>query len=165
MKVELFKREDRYDLYGVDGAKIASSDPNPFGKLSKENCDEIFGVVDVEKLAKDEAIKISESEIRDEKLERIYKRGFNKAMELNKDKLFTVEDVKHAMNRVWSWMSIEEDKDCSVLSELEEKVIHSLQQPTEIEVEIAVLLTERDGGVVIETPKLDADGCLILKNK
>jgi hypothetical protein len=63
------------------------------GKLSKENCDEIFGVVDVEKLAKDEAIKISESEIRDEKLERIYKRGFNKAMELYQPKVINV-DVK-----------------------------------------------------------------------
>jgi len=42
MKAELVKRVDRYDLYGADGSKIASSSPNPFGKLSVENCDEIF---------------------------------------------------------------------------------------------------------------------------
>ncbi len=45
MKIELVKRQDRYDLYGADGAKIASSTENPFGKLSKENCDEIFGYI------------------------------------------------------------------------------------------------------------------------
>ena len=43
-----------------------------------------------------------------------------------------------------------------------EGIIHSAQQ-TEWDVEIDVLMTEREGGVVIETPKLDADGCLILK--
>jgi hypothetical protein len=40
--------------------------------------------------------------------------------------------------------------------------IKSLQQ-TEWDVEIDVLMTEREGGVVIETPKLDSEGCLILK--
>jgi hypothetical protein len=48
--MELFKRKDRYDLYHDNGHKVASSAPNPFGKLSKQNCDELFGVVDVEKL-------------------------------------------------------------------------------------------------------------------
>ena len=42
--------------------------------------------------------------------------------------------------------------------------IQSLQQ-TEWDVKIDVLMTEREGGVVIETPKLDADGCLILKRR
>ena len=48
--------------------------------------------------------------------------------------------------------------------ELIKKVIQSIQQ-TEWDVRIDVLLTERHGGVVYETPKLDADGCLILKKK
>jgi hypothetical protein len=38
-----------------------------------------------------------------------------------------------------------------------------IKQPTEIEIEIEVLLTERDGGVVIKIPKLDKDNCLILR--
>jgi hypothetical protein len=45
--MKLFKRQDRYDLYEDTDHKVASSAPNPFGKLSKQNCDEIFGVVDV----------------------------------------------------------------------------------------------------------------------
>jgi len=57
MGMELVKRQDRYDLYGADGSKMASSAKNPFGKLSKQNCDEIFRVIDVEKLA-DEVFNI-----------------------------------------------------------------------------------------------------------
>jgi hypothetical protein len=39
--MELFKREDRYDLYADDGSKIASTSPNPMKKLSYKNCQEI----------------------------------------------------------------------------------------------------------------------------
>ena len=61
-------------------------------KLSKENCDEIFGIVDVEKLAFNYAIEIG---ILHTTLaySKHFKAGFNKAMELNKDKLFTMEDA------------------------------------------------------------------------
>lgn len=41
MKAELVKRQDRWDLYGQDGHKIASTAHNPFGKLSIENCESI----------------------------------------------------------------------------------------------------------------------------
>ena len=44
MQAKLYKREDRYDLYSEDDHKIASSASNTFGKLSKQNCDEIFKV-------------------------------------------------------------------------------------------------------------------------
>jgi hypothetical protein len=49
MQAKLYKREDKYDLYSEDDHKIASSAPNTFGKLSKQNCDEIFwGLYDTE---------------------------------------------------------------------------------------------------------------------
>ena len=49
MQAKLYKREDRYDLYAEDDHKIASSASNTFGKLSKQNCDEIFwGLYDTE---------------------------------------------------------------------------------------------------------------------
>jgi len=49
MQAKLYKREDRYDLYSEDDHKIASSASNTFGKLSKQNCDEIFwGLYDTE---------------------------------------------------------------------------------------------------------------------
>jgi hypothetical protein len=74
--MKLVKRQDRYDLYEDTDHKVASSAPNPFGKLSKQNCDEIFGVIDVEKLSEEECL--------DETywVKSFYKKGFNKAMGL-----------------------------------------------------------------------------------
>ena len=96
MKGQLIKRKDRWDLYLVsDGSKIASTAPNPMNKLSLKNCEEIENGYDLDVLAKSEAIKISETEVRDEKLERIYKRGFQKALEILGDKKFSVEDIQN----------------------------------------------------------------------
>ena len=78
--MKLFKRQDRYDLYEDTDHKVASSAPNPFGKLSKENCDEIFGVVDVEKLAEERFL--GSDDITNYNLRFGFKEGFNKAMEL-----------------------------------------------------------------------------------
>lgn len=59
-------------------------------KLSKQNCDELFGVVDVEKLAKMHH-KLQYIEAYNPDIEPYvvadYTAGFNKAMELMKDKL------------------------------------------------------------------------------
>jgi len=129
-------------------------------KLSKENCDEIFGVVDVEKLA-DEYIVIKPKHREHEHNLAVsaYIEGFKKAMELNKDKLFTVEDVKKAIymsNHVrYAAFSIDE-------------IIQSLQQPTEIKVEIEMEYQgfEVDGKIKESyLPKLDENGCLILTKK
>ena len=58
----LKKIGEEYKLYSHDSC-IATTQESPHKRLSKQNCDSLFGVVDVEKLAKEEAIKISESEI------------------------------------------------------------------------------------------------------
>jgi hypothetical protein len=89
-------------------------------------------------------------------------------MELNKDKVFTKQDITNAMNRVWDWCEDEKDKDCSSMTELREKHIQSLQQPTEIEVEIVmediIQLKKRAGGLTnMGKPKLDSEGNLILR--
>jgi len=169
MTLELVKRQDRYDLYGTDGSKIASSAKNPFGKLSKENCDDIFGVVDVDVFIDEMLVNRGEhiSRVRN----KIYgeerdlgRECFNKAMELNKDKLFTEFDIIKAFEYGWNQRHFDKT-DENELREIQKRFIQSLQQPTEIDVEIEVLLTERDGGVVIETPKLDKNGCLILTKK
>jgi hypothetical protein len=97
--------------------------------LSKQNCDEIFGVVDVEKLANEAFPDESEPGWRDSfspRERKGFKSGFNKAMELNKDKVFTEEDVRKAYFDGYN------DKE-------ENKFFNpskSLQQPTEIKVEI-----------------------------
>lgn len=112
MKAILIKSEDETGrFYALSGDNL----PENY-TLSKQNCDEIFGVVDVEKLAREEACdcEAPECDVRDD-----YKKGFNKAMELNKDKVFTLEDMVKARNR-GDWYS-DEDWD---------NYIESLQQPT-----------------------------------
>jgi hypothetical protein len=152
-------------------------------KLSKQNCDEIFGVVDVEKLACDEchidisAYKIiqtlksghSKSELQLESKVDGFILGFNKAMELNKDKLFTANDMMQAIITTQVSDAVHNNEDRLEL-------IQSLQQPTEIEVEIvtyvdlaATPVDSRHPDAYLGTdtgiPFLDENGCLILKNK
>jgi hypothetical protein len=152
-----------YAIGSTDFRWCKTSAGKPKYKLSKENCDEIFGVVDINKWANEKVDnRFNET---DGYHKFVYVDGivdgFNKAIELNKDKLFTVEDMKKAI--LWAH---DKSTEGVYLSRLPvDEFIQSLQQSTEIEVEIEVLLTERDGGVVIETPKLDKDGCLILKIK
>ena len=155
----LVKRENRYDLYGNDGSKIASSAQNPFGKLSKENCDDLFEVIDVEKVI--EQTKQTSEDSRISSYES-FKIGFNIAMDLNKDKLFTVEDVKKAIVLSMTY------NDNTVIKLLQ-------RQSIELEVEIEMLpysseLTESEvRGFEEHAPnsgyKLDGNGCLILRKK
>jgi hypothetical protein len=55
MKAKLIKTEKGYGLVSADKTQPIASTLNPHDslKLSKQNCDEIFGVVDVEKLAEE----------------------------------------------------------------------------------------------------------------
>jgi hypothetical protein len=186
-KLEIMKlqKEDGYYYLMEDGNDIAIAttdqsfiDELGAMKLSKENCDEIFGVVDVEELA-DEYIVIKPKHREHEHNLAVsaYINGFNKAMELNKDKLFTVEDMVgyfdwHKKQRYVS----HEPYDIH-------EYIQSLQQPTEIEIEIEMEkygycegcrkagmwhCTHADTCGYAETrerPKLDANDCLILKKK
>ena len=172
MKRKLIKTEVNYLLKNEEGVIIASTSTKEINKLSKQNCDEIFGVFDLDELAKEEAIKISESEIRDEKLERIYKRGFNKAMALNKDKVFTESDIFSVVNHILAKLVKVDGFDQKYLfpEEVYQEVTwktKQIQQPTEIEVEIKMEEAQeiyRDGTIKnIRIPKLDSQGCLILK--
>jgi hypothetical protein len=174
MKAKLIKIDNEYVLL-ADDIVYATTENSPYKKLSKQNCDEIFGVVDVDKLAeesKNEYVKrfnnISKSDYING-----FEEGFNKAIELNKDKLFTVDDVKKAIN--WSWRKTDRGEHILIIDE--DDFIQSLQQPAEIEVEI-IMKNSRTGNIVKHDsdlewdedglcdraiPKLDSEGCLILK--
>jgi hypothetical protein len=177
MKAKLVKKADGwYNLY--DGEiGIGSTHPELQGyKLSKQNCDEIFGVTDVEKLAEDFAKNNSIYPTAQDDTEYGFKHGFNKAMELNKDKVFTLEDMRTMM--VIGAACEREKGDFTF--EFEAYTNH-LQQPTEIEVEIEmeekqvyitkgratqfslVMATNALEEVWSPKPKLDSNGCLILK--
>ena len=160
MKAKLKKRDNDYWLHNESGETIASSWGVPGKKLSIKNCNEIFSssVVDVEKLAKESwGDKISSPY-------HAYIEGFNKAMELNKDKVFTLEDMNNAMDWIMTQYFEFHEQPTTVRRE---QYLKSLQQPTEIEVEIEMVKTPdamfQFHDVPYSTPKLDSHGCLILK--
>ena len=169
MEVKLIKKADGwYNLYN-GGIGIGSTHEELQGyKLSKQNCDDIFGVIDVEKLAIEYDLY---EKINFVGQTRAYKAGFNKAMELNKDKLFTLEDMINCWNKALKF---------HVLRQTFGEYIQSIQQPTEIEVEIEMICPhpmdtyrcglqygcDGDGcNHPNQIPYLDSQGCLILKIK
>jgi hypothetical protein len=149
-------------------------------KLSPENCDEIFGIVDFEKLAEEYAR--TAHDIIDEPYQNGLFYGFmtgsKKTMELNKDKMFTLEDIYDA---VMLGVCFEDSgiEGISTYEELKELAVKRASKPTEIEVEIemkrivdktkviGVVKGVKGSGDKIKTyktvPKLDSNGCLILK--
>jgi hypothetical protein len=154
MKAKLIKTNVNYLLEDDKGVIIASTSTKDVNnKLSKQNCDEIFSslVVDVEKFVKEHWE--NDKELNNPSS---FKAGFNKAMELNKDKLFTLEDMMNCWNKS---LKFQEHK--QTLGEY----IQSLQQPTEIEVEIVTVPALSNNGNVYygDIPKIDSSGCLILK--
>jgi hypothetical protein len=82
-----------------------------------------------------------------------YVEGFNKAMELNKDKVFTLEDMRKAY-----YVGYEDGKSGATFFQ---KLIQSIQQPIEIDVVIEDKIA-LDGHTILGY-ELDSEGCLILK--
>jgi hypothetical protein len=176
MKAKLIKVLDQYHLYNGDKAIATTIVGNPMllPSLSKQNCDEIFGIVDVEKLA--EEITKEYATLTPKAFKRGVALGINKAMELNKDKVFTIEDMKRGCSLIF--LALGDGGDITT-DEVIESVL-SIKQPTEIEVEIMLMKDNEwyekyqgtpprhfkiqhnqpfDG----DLPKLDSEGCLILK--
>ena len=197
MKTKLIKVDDIYTL--MDGDKMIASSDSDFQtdydvmKLSKQNCDEIFGVVDMDKICDEYFINeyswngknilpYKDSDL--EAIKNDFIHGFNKAIELNKDKLFTVDDMKKAIAFGWDYEGLSKEEmierynfnleyDNSYAEDID-KFIQSLQQPKEIEVEIRCYIGNGDkesdsfkDPLVTNTgiPKLDENGCLILRKK
>lgn len=146
-KYKLIKRNDHYDLF--EKTRFISTtdcEKGTSNKLSKKNCDELFGIVDVEKLT--DELKIGTTW---KSLEHLVKRGiiigFNKKAELDKDKLFGVKEVVELCKIL---LSNPIEKCGKTYQELTDNYIQSLQQPKEIE-------------VTFDPEEKDSDGCLILK--
>ncbi len=170
MKAKLIRR-DNGEFYLIDENNKITSHHH----LSKQNCNEIFGVVDVEGLA-DEYADVNGDY--DGYYGHIgFKEGFKKATELNKDKVFTLEDIKKVFAKtIENSPSMESHTRMIsnieyrhfIMNKIYPKIIQSLQQPTEIEVEIEMETCsmnplDLDCDEIIERIKLDSDECLILK--
>lgn len=168
----LMKLGDEYKLYSHDSC-IATTQESPYKRLSKQNCDEIFGAIDVEKLSEEEYPKTSSWRVEEEfePIRRGYLKGYNKAVELNKDKLFTEEQM---WNMFYFGDSLKikiksGNIDNKPMGEIFDDYIKSLQQPTEIEVRIAMRCSLPNGCTEPEvectcepTYNLDKNGCLTL---
>jgi len=177
MKVKLIKDHQEYMLINDERFVIATTDESMLEvtdkmKLSKKNCDEIFGVVDLMKLAEENSHKYYDVKTTDWHCNyNGFFSGFQKAMELNKDKQFTEDDLRKAIrfgfNGAYGYLTGEK----GTIEKQSDNYILSIQQPTEIKVEIEMecLDPNCDGinkkGVCIpgDKPKLDENGCLVLK--
>lgn len=182
MKAKLIKQNgigiqtvDGVDYYLVLNDKIYHTNPLTSeivkgGKLSKQNCDEIFGIVDVEKLCKQEAEKLHDKSKHEdwdvynclvyEDTEMI-KIGFNKAIELNKDKKFTEDDM------IAFALKFSQLKNGEFFKGLNELLNEYSKEPTEIEVEIEKEWKPKsnycvacgEGGKYMEKPCDHKDDC------
>ena len=164
---------------------IASSDKNFNGEfyLSKENCDEIFGVVNLDQIKIDyinQELKGCDEETREKYYSfaeydgEIYIRGIEKGMELNKDKVFTLEELRYAF---YTGMKHGSEGGIMFGKALADEYIQSLQQPTQVEVEFdseETFIYEGGNSEVIGSytkrinpnsgkPKPDSEGNLILR--
>jgi hypothetical protein len=168
----LMKLGEEYKLYSHDSC-IATTQESPHKKLSKQNCDEIFGVVDIDKLAKEETRKYlpgcPENIMNFIAHERFFKIAFEQALELNKDKLFTVEDIANAINKAREGIVITRISEWETEKEFEyteSEIIQSLQQPTEIEVEFEMEVVPVHNGITTHEGlihKVDENGCIVLR--
>ena len=158
MKGKLIKRSNgRFDLYAIEDINqvntIASSFDNPNGKLSVKNCEAIELGYDLDELAKkywvDEYYNSHGSvlEMND------FKEGFKKALEILGDKKFTDVNMEDAYY-FGSKKCREEYLDFV-------KTFQQTEWNVEIEMEYYDPLPPTRQTAL--RPKLDSDGCLMLK--
>ena len=152
MEVKLIKDHDDYHLVNDKQFVIGTTDESILSctdkiKLSLKNCQAIELDYDLDELAK-EYMKISSIEFD------AFKSGFQKALSILGDKKFSEDDVKKAILLSMKYNDV--------------GVIQSLQQ-TEWDVEIVMetcqVMVQHGDMEFQDFPKLDADGCIILKRK
>lgn len=186
MNAELVKRQDRWDLYGEDGSKIASSAPNPFNKLSIKNCEAIANGYDLNELSHEEyLLHENNQELYGHSIELklAYKAGvydgLKRMLTVLGDKKFSESDMINAYiegtndgAQFESMMDYDhsDNSEAQNFSEQAEQDFRKLLQQTEFDVEIVMECGEvkqcecgSNKNCLNQQPKLDADGCLILR--
>lgn len=171
MEAKLIKKSDgSYILRSESGKPLAISIGGKDGcKLSLKNCQAIERGYDLDELIKNAYAKHSVKDDTlslDEQIQRSggfnvgYKEGFQKALELLGDKKYSEEDIKRAGSLIF--LALGDGGDITT-----DEVIQSLQQTEwDVEIEMGYQGFEEDGKLIEGyLPKLDAEGCLILKRK
>jgi len=166
MNTKLYKTEkENYVLVDPtkgtydDGYMLGTSRESQYNKLSIKNCQSIERGYDLDELIDNISPKNGTTGNISERIG--FVKGFQKALDLNNTKLYTLEDMMNCWNKALEFQTHKE-----TLGEY----IQSLQQ-TEWDVDIVEECLDKncDGvnkkGECITTgiPKLDEEGCLILK--
>jgi len=189
MKAWLTKVTNIYTLLDFDYKMMASNDADmqkdyKIGKLSEENCSQMYKPVNIKEVVNpydmfdEEAKKDPYLDYPNAKPIFVFgvKKGIEKAMEFNKDKVFTVKDVEKAIEYFVK-------NEFQLTEKNINSTIYSIQNPKYLEVEVEMEWMPKtnyctscgNGGKHLETPcdhkndcenwrpKLDENGCLILK--
>ena len=175
MEVKLIKTEVNYLLENEEGVIIASTSLKNLGlSLSVKNCQAIELGYDLDELA-DEVLKKHNWETFPSAI-KVFKEGFQKALEIRSDKKFSEEDMRKAIGISKNGSMQEQHNGYGgsaiprlVLDNLpSDEIIQSIQQ-TEWDVDIVTTTIMENGkcglDVPIIKPKFDSNNCLILKCK
>ena len=189
----LKKLGDEYKLYSHDSC-IATTHESPYKKLSLKNCQAIENGYDLDELAENNYptfnLPLTDTTAINTLKQDSFKEGFQKAIELLSDKKFSEKELtmmfayghQIGMNTILAIQSQHSPQPMPKpdSDKLRDELIQSLQQTewdVEIEMENKQQLTNgyknQPDNVIgfiaayenVVVPKLDADGCLILKRK
>lgn len=174
MKTILSKEGGGYDLYRIDedGKRVTFASTQDYKqKLSLKNCQAIERGYDLDELADEYCTHEPKNakELRDVNIVKLgFRDGFQKALEILGDKKFSASKLRVGMIQLL-YLEKEKDESSEVFKERQYVFIDNyiqLLQQTEWDciVEMEGFVDE-EGIYCGERPKLDADGCLILKRK
>ena len=162
MKAKLVKTGQDYILYSESKETLAISNGRMVGRvLSKENCQAIERGYDLFELAYDSSKEFLIESTHSPSFTFGYEQGFQKALEILGDKKFSETELYRAF-------LINSAGDDFTLNQFFNNTVLPMFQQTEWDVEIEMFTSDdlksvEDDWVKLNKPKLDADGCLILK--
>jgi hypothetical protein len=180
MEGKLIKVESDYRLLGNSNSIIGTTDleyqqafSDVCNKLSLKNCEAVVNGYDLDELAKKHYdVHIKQGHTKEDSLQRKidFILGFKKALEILGDKKFSEKDMRRALSAGLSIGSIKHIELVIANKQIEiNSCMKSLQQ-TEWDVEVVIECGEvkqcecsSNENCLNPQPKLDANGCLILK--
>ena len=180
MKAKLVKKDDHYFLevepykwkpLNEFPAIIANTFDKPKGdilQLSLKNCQAIERGYDLDELKRQASSSQTAARMFFSNTEFIrgWEMGFQKSLKLMGDKKFSEDDIHHAIDISVQW-ALRTKGVGETYQEMSQRILKSIQQ-TEWEVEVEVTgidcgINDEGQRLINVEPKLDADGCLILK--
>lgn len=144
-----------YTLYTDSELSAFAKDGHGHGyyKMNKNTCDAFFGVIDIDVICK-QARNQFDGLINNFTIA-FAKECVNIVIELNKDKQFTIDDIRKAV-----YEGVKIGRGTPFVLPATDDYLNSIQQPTEINVNIDTHLS--DTNICTGIPKLDKDGYIIM---